>query len=282
MRNEKNSITAAPIPHSSFLIPHSDECVWLFAVREIKAGGKTVTRITAADVTEQNKAAMILRDRHIELESQRQRLKTCVENIEDICRSEELIRVKTEIHDAQNHKLILLLQYLRYGELPDSTSFGDLKASILRGTYAKGEMSADPQAMLDIIVDQHESIGVKINVTGNLPPERDIALVLVQILQEAAANSVTHGYANEVYTQFTENEKEYTMRVTDNGTRLVTYTKEGSGIAGMRRIVETLGGTLGISTDPRFTVTAEIPVISAGRARMPFIVILSEAKNPDP
>ena len=114
--------------------------------------------------------------------------------------------------------------------------------------------------MLDIIVDQHESIGVKINVTGKLPPERDIALVLVQILQEAAANSVTHGYANEVYTQFTENENEYTMRVTDNGTRLVTYTKEGSGIAGMRRIVETLGGTLGISTDPRFTVTAEIPV----------------------
>jgi signal transduction histidine kinase len=243
----------------SYLYRFADN-VWLFTICDIQAGRKIVTRITAADVTEQNKAAIILKDRNVELESRRQRLKAFVENIEQICRAEELLRIKTEIHDVQNKKLILLLQYLRYGELPDSTSFDALKTGILQGTCANADMAVDPQAMLDIIVGQHESIGVKININGNLPPQREGAIALAQILQEAAANSVAHGYASEIHVRIMDNNGKYTMRVTDNGKRLVTDVKEGSGIAGMRRCAETCGGTLGISTAPCFTVTAQIPI----------------------
>jgi len=212
-------------------------------------------------VTEQNKAAVILKDRNDELESRRQRLKAFVENIEQICRSEELLRIKTEIHDIQNQKLILLLQYLRYGELPDSTSFNALRAGILHGKNSNSGMEADPQAMLDIIVGQHENIGVKIHINGTLPPERDRAVALAQILREAAANSVKHGYANEVHARITDNDSKYIMRVIDNGTRPAANIIEGSGIAGMRRCAETLGGKLHITASPRFTLTVTIPCV---------------------
>ena len=235
------------------------DSVWLFTVRDIQADRKIVTRITATDVTEQNKAAMILKDRNDELESRRQRLKVFVENIEQICRSEELLRIKTEIHDVQNQKLILLLQYLRYGELPDSTSFDALKTGIMHRTSENISMAADPQALLDIIVSRHESIGVNIHVDGKLPPERVIAIALTQILQEAAANSVKHGYANEIYVGILDNNVKYTMCVTDNGTRFAENIKEGSGVAGMRRRAETCGGKLEITTSPRFTLTVAIP-----------------------
>ena len=220
-----------------------------------------MTRITATEVTEQDKAAMILKERHEELELQQQKLKVFVANVEEICRSEEILRAKTEVHNTQNQKLITLLQYLRYGETPDSASFEFLKDSILSDTYAKADTAVDPRAILSIITNQYESMGIKICVDGNLPNEKDCALVFVQILQEAAANSVKHGYASELRVRITGNGSKYVMRVTDNGTRPVTYITEGVGITGMRRHAESVGGALGISTDPCFAVTAEIPVL---------------------
>ena len=246
-------------PNSSFLTPNSRESVWLFTVCDIQADRRTVTRITATDVTEQDNAALILKDRNDELEARRQRLKTLVENIEETCRSEELLRVKTEIHNAQNQKLIMLLQYLRYGELPDSTSFESLKDSILHDTYAKVDTTADPRVMLNIIISQHESMGIKIHINGNLPLENDIALVFVQIVQEAAANSVKHGYASEVHVRIMDNDDNYTMHINDNGTRIMTNTKEGSGIAGMRRQLAKVDGMLSIASTPGFTLTAVVP-----------------------
>ena len=255
----------------TIVIPHSEDAgagsylyrlpdsAWLFTAGEITAGRKTVTQVAAADVTGQNEAATILKDRQRELEQRQQNLKAFIENIDRLCRAEELLRVKKVIHDAQNQKLIRLLQYLRYGELPDDTSFEALKAGMLRGTYAQGDIVADPRAMLATMERQYGDIGVKIELMGNLPAEGDIALILVQILQEAAANAVTHGHANEVFARVTDGGSKYVMQVTDNGAQPVAEVKEGSGLAGMRRYAQGLGGSLDISASPRFTLTVTIP-----------------------
>jgi signal transduction histidine kinase len=92
-----------------------------------------------------------------------------------------------------------------------------------------------------------------------MPPEQDTALALAQILQEATANAVMHGYANEVCADITDDGRCTAMRVTDNSTLPLYEITEGSGIAGMRLRAEKLGGSLSIDTSPRFTLTVNIP-----------------------
>ena len=232
--------------------------VWLFATAEVEG---EVVRLTAMDVTEQDRAAATLKERHKELQVQRERLRVLVDNIEENCRAEELLRIKTGIHDAQNHKLIMLLQYLRYGELPKGTSFAELKASLLPSLRADADMEADPQATVDALAAQYERAGVKIHINGALPQDRETAAAFAQILMEAAANAVKHGYASEVYADITngaDGGHAAAISITDNSTLPPRQIREGSGIASMRRQAEKLGGTIEIQSLPRFTVTAQI------------------------
>jgi signal transduction histidine kinase len=232
---------------------------WLFTVRKIRTGNRYVTQLTAADVTEQNRENLVLRQKHKELENQHEQLKILVRNIEKTCRGRELLRIKAGIHDKQNEKLTSLLQYIRYEQLPDGESFATIKESVLNSLAKTGTETADPKPMLEAMINQYGSVDVKIKLTGDLPPEQDIAIAFVQILQEAVANAVTHGYANEVYGEITGDSTCAVMRVTDNSPFQKEEIREGSGIAGMRRCSETLGGGLTIETTPRFALSVSIP-----------------------
>ena len=238
--------------------PHSNDGEWLFTIMEKKIGGRLVAQLTATDITEQNRVNLILREKQTELESQQDKLKSFLENIEENSRTGELLRIKTELHAEQNEKLAVLLQYLRYGQTRNGESPAIAGASILRGAKKMETASAQPEVLLDAIATQYESIGVKIIVTGELPFERDIAAALVQILREAAANAVMHGVASEIHAEIATDVNEISMRVTDNSGLPPKELREGSGIAGMRSCAEKLGGSLEISTVPRFTVAVKI------------------------
>ena len=65
--------------------------LWLVTASDIYLGKRAVTRVTASDVTEQDHAAAVLRERSAELERRREHLNALVEDIEEICRAEELL-----------------------------------------------------------------------------------------------------------------------------------------------------------------------------------------------
>ena len=267
--NGKLFLETAVIPNAEhtgldsylYRIGDRNESVWLFTVRELIAGGKTVTRLTAADVTEQDSIITVLRRKQTVLKDRQEQLWAFVNNIEEICRTEELLRIKNELHDAHNTKLATLLQYLHYGELPAGESFDDLRESVLRGMKEPETVPASEET-LNVLIEHYGRKGVNLRKTGSLPPEQDIAFAFIQIFREAVANAVIHGYANEVTTEITYDDDTVTMSVTDNGAASPKAIKEGGGVTNMRRQIEKLGGTLEISVVPRFTITATVPVAS--------------------
>lgn len=241
----------------SYLFRLSDS-VWLFSVSNIL--GKKITRLIAANVSEQDREIRLLEEKREELDNRQQQLKNFVMDIERISRFEYLLRFKADMHDVYNTKLTTLLQYIRYGYLPEGESFDTLSESVLHGINEIE--TVPPNSMLKVLVCQYERKGVRIQLTGELPPEQDAALALVQILQEAVANSITHGYANEVYADILDDNSTCSMRVTDNSLLHPKEIHEGGGIAGMRQRAEKLGGSLEIYAIPRFTVTAKVSRIS--------------------
>jgi signal transduction histidine kinase len=245
--------------HSPNFLCKTEDGEWLFFIREIIIGGRLVTQLTATDITEQNRGNLILREKQIELESQQDKLKSFIEDLEEYSRTEELLRIKTEIHDEQNEKLAVLLQYLRYEKMPDGESLAALRTGILRGAKKIETASSQPESLLEAITAQYESIGVKIIITGKLPFERDISAALVQILREATANSVIHGIADEVYVEITMDVNSVSMRVTDNSNLPTKVIREGNGIAAMRSRADKLGGTLTAEAVEGFMLFVMIP-----------------------
>jgi len=238
----------------------SDDTAWLFATEEIKINKKDVIRLTAADMSEQHRANILSREKQVVLKTRQEQLKIFIKNIEEISRTEELFRIKTEAHDAQNKKLTVLLRYLRNGEYPDRETLATLGESLLESIQKNIEISENPQAELDIFINIYEQAGIYIRLTGDLPSDKNTASVMLYVLREAAANAVIHGYADKIYVWFMYNDGKCVMRVTDNSTQLLIKITEGGGIAGMRRQLEKVGGKLYINTSPRFTLTAVIPI----------------------
>jgi len=238
---------------------HVVDSVWQFTIKEIRLGKMPITQITADDVTEQYRENLLLQKKHLELNAHQAQLNVFARNIEENCRSENLLRIKTELHDAHNTKLTALLQYLRYGELPEGETFDEIRKSVLRGTENPKAMAASPSYMIETIVNHYGRIGVKIHIRGELPLDRDIALAFVQIFQEATVNSIAHGYANEIYAEISHNDKNFVMRITDNSTLSEKEIKEGGGIASMRRQTEKLSGCLTVGYMPGFTLSASVP-----------------------
>ena len=244
------------------------ESAWLFSVETILLGKVPVTRMTADDVTEQERAGLALRREQETLKTRHEQLKTLVGSIKEISRSEELLRIRNETHDAQNKKLTLLLRYLRHGKWPDPQTFSEISAELQRGLLHAGAEPAHPRDALSALIRCYRQAGIELRVYGDLsgelpgrlPYDFRTAHALVRILREATANAVIHGYANRVYARITEEDGRITMRVTDNSRqRPSAKPREGGGVANMRRRAESLGGTLSIDTARRFILTVTIP-----------------------
>ena len=236
---------------------------WLYTTKEIRVDGKTAIRLTAADVTDLDRINKLLHEKHLDLKEQEKQLKDLAGDLEEIARSEELLRVKAEAHNAENRKLTLLLQHLRHGGQFDKEIFSELGES-LRSSIVPEQAPKVPSDEMEVLIDTYEKAGIHIQTAGELPENRDIASALVYILREAAANAVIHGYAEKIFVSFETYNNNSIMCVTDNLTRRPSVVREGSGITGMRRRLEKLDGKLDIETSPEFKLSVTIPLERRG------------------
>ena len=243
----------------NYLYHVSDGSVWLFTVRDISVGRKTVIQLTATDVTDQDAANTLLKEKQIQLETQSRQLKDIIDNIEEIRHTEELVRAKTDIHDLMGQKLTLLLRPLRHGEWPTDNALSVIKEGLSYDIMKTTEPPKNPQTELHTVIKAFNRSGVKLTVTGKLPDDKDAALVMVQILREATANAVIHGYASEIRAEITHGETETKMCITNDCVLPHNPIKEGGGITGMRQRLAKIGGRLEIEASPDFMLTVTIP-----------------------
>jgi signal transduction histidine kinase len=113
-----------------------------------------------------------------------------------------------------------------------------------------------------------EVTGIAVSVEwGNIKPDYGPAInrVLMRIIQEAFTNSIRHGKATHILMHFWEFPQGFTMTVTDNGIGSSNIVK-GIGLAGMEERLESVGGSLAVSSPPEggFRLKITIPLVNKG------------------
>ena len=232
-----------------------DQTVWTFELYLINRKGQKLALLTASDTTQRWKAAQQLWQKNRELEQRHQELNTLLENLENICKTEETIHAKSRVHDVLGQRISLLLRALREHRQPDE---------VLLRSFAQGlpkeltELSADTSYSLDTLVKAFQGLGVTIQVEGSLPPKEDVARSFAEIAAEAVTNAVRHGYASEVKITIENRQHRWTMDITDSGIPPAQIS-EGGGLTGMRRKAQRLGGKFSYEISPHFTIHLSIP-----------------------
>ncbi len=188
-------------------------------------------------------------------------------------RVEERLRIAHDMHDILGHHLSALHLNL---ELASHQAQGEVCNTIGTARSLARALLNDVKALVrtasdDAPVDFRQEIQQlacdlprpKLHVS--LPPELPIAdlptnRALFRVVQEIITNTIQHRDAENLWLAIEQEEDHIRLTARDDG-EAGLYITEGFGLAGMRRRLEELGGTLraGPATSGGFEVRAELP-----------------------
>lgn len=117
----------------------------------------------------------------------------------------------------------------------------------------------DPYAEIKSLCEIFSSVGVTIDIEGDMPDDRTKANLIADILRESVTNAVRHGFATEIKAMIEVADGAYRLLVHNNGYAPQAPIVEGSGISGMRRKVEQIGGILDVDSGPQFALMVRLP-----------------------
>lgn len=234
-----------------------DQTAWMFTKSELHIHHKKYIQLTATDITLRWDMTERLQRQEQALQHKGEQLKQAIAGLHTLCRQRETQRAKMRAHDILGERLALLLQAVRNGESLDSDMLLSLRGLI--DELKAGPGAPCPQGELNTMQQAFGTIGVEVALDGELPPDNEAAMLLVDIIREGVSNAVRHAYATRVAVRISRGNGSWQLVLTDNGQPPRGRITEGGGISGMRRRVEQQGGALDIAPLPRFELTVDLP-----------------------
>ena len=231
----------------------ADGAVWQFAQGAIAINGKHYMELYALDITSHWNLTAQFAMKKTALNAHKLHLLEMLGNIEESRYQKELQEQKTRVHDVLGQRIAMLQRALREEHMPAvDLLISDIDRLMQELRSAETAPPEHVFANLDAIFRE---IGVDLCLEGSLPKRIDIACCMNAVIRESVTNAVRHGFASKVKARCEKTAEGWNLTITNDG-RKPERLIEGGGIAGMRKRVEALGGTLCISIEPQFTVAA--------------------------
>ena len=210
---------------------------------------------------------------HQELECAHQELQALGPVLDQGSRNAERVRMSRELHDATGHRLTALALQL---EVASHTADGSVRGRIETAQRVVRELIDDMHRIVTA-VDLTDSEGLAAalrELARNFPrplvhlalPEHlhigdaERAHVLLRCSQEILTNSARHSGAQNLWLEITQTDGELHLRARDDGT-VASGLQAGSGLRGMQRRFQGLGGTLRYESAPQggLEILASLP-----------------------
>ena len=188
-------------------------------------------------------------------------------------RMEERLQIAQDLHDSLGHHLIALGLHL---ELASHKSEGAARSAVRSAQVIARTVLQEVKAIVSSwrndrpvdfpremrqLADELPHPKLHINCASDLAfPDARTGRALLRTVQEIVTNAIRHGAAQNVWIDIERGERSVRLAARDDG-HSAGVVAEGLGLAGMRRRMEELGGTLsaGRSVAGGFEVHAELP-----------------------
>lgn len=212
--------------------------------------------IITFDITEVYELHQKLNEQNRKLEENNKKILLSIDNIEELEKEKNLLKLKNKYHDILGQNLSILQQYLNKENITQE-NFEEIKFMIQK-MFIDIEDTDDTNANLENLIKIHKKNGTDIIIDGKLPQNKETAKVFFEIIREATTNAIRHAGSSKVCVNIKETLEETYMIITNDGRKSNEFITENQGIKDMRRKVEKLGGMFYISTVPEFSVNISI------------------------
>ena len=212
--------------------------------------------IITFDITEEYKLHQKLNGQNKKLKENNKKILLSIDNIEELEKEKNLLKLKNKYHDILGQNLSILQQYLNKENITQE-NFEEIKFMIQK-MFIDIEDTDDTNANLENLIEIHKKNGTYIIIDGKLPQNKETAKVFFEIIREATTNAIRHAGSSKVFVNIKETLEETYMIITNDGRKSNEFITENQGIKDMRRKVEKLGGMFYISTVPEFSVNISI------------------------
>ena len=212
--------------------------------------------IITFDITEVYKLHQKLNEQNKKLKENNKKILLSIDNIEELEKEKNLLKLKNKYHDILGQNLSILQQYLNKENISQE-NFEEIKFMIQK-MFIDIEDTDDTNANLENLIKIHKKNGTDIIIDGKLPQNKETAKVFFEIIREATTNAIRHAGSSKVFVNIKETLEETYMIITNDGRKPNEFITENQGIKDMRRKVKKLGGMFYISTVPEFSVNISI------------------------
>ena len=212
--------------------------------------------IITFDITEEYKLHQKLNGQNKKLKENNKKILLSIDNIEELEKEKNLLKLKNKYHDILGQNLSILQQYLNKENISQE-NFEEIKFMIQK-MFIDIEDTDDTNANLENLIKIQKKNGTDIIIDGKLPQNKETAKVFFEIIREATTNAIRHAGSSKVFVKIKETLEETYMIITNDGRKSNEFITENQGIKDMRRKVKKLGGMFYISTVPEFSVNISI------------------------
>lgn len=211
--------------------------VWLLKIYNNK-------EIVVIDVTDLYTLNEKLEQQNKEQREYNNKILKALDNIEEINKSKNLIKLKNEFHDLLGHRLSLFKAYLNTSQI----NLKDIKFMI-NNLFYEDNSEESPSNKLSKLVNIYSVLGISININGKIS-NNNLGSIYFEIIREAVTNAIMHGSSKNIDINIYDNE----MIISNDGEKPKKEIHENEGIKGMRRKLNDIGGTLFVDTIDKFTL----------------------------
>ena len=243
----------------TYLFP--DGKAWRYRQSEVKASdGVTYTEAVFSDITELYNKNLELKAQIKQLNAISRELKWLSDNALILTREKEVLSAKTKLHDDMGAGLIAIRHILHHNRTEEEANAMDLfrqAVSTIKydNAYPRG------RSELDRFLHDAEAIGIKVNLSGDLPEQEELRRVMILAMRECLTNSVRHAGATTIHITVEKKGDSVSVKITNDGRSPESEVVPKGGLHNLYRHIIDFGGTMEIQSKPSFALTVVLPVI---------------------
>ena len=243
----------------TYLFP--DGKAWRYRQSEVKASdGATYTEAVFSDITELYNKNLELKAQIKQLNAISRELKWLSDNALILTREKEVLSAKTKLHDDMGAGLIAIRHILHHNRTEEEANAMDLfrqavSAIKYDNAYPRG------RSELDRFLHDAKAIGIKVNLSGDLPEQEELRHVMILAMRECLTNSVRHAGATTIHITAEKKGDSVSVKITNDGRSPETEVVPKGGLHNLYRHIMDCGGTMEIQSKPSFALTVVLPVI---------------------
>ena len=236
-----------------------DGKAWQYSENEVTTSdGKVYTEAVFSDVTELYEKRQELHRQSGELKKMYRELKTLSENVQEMAREQEILNMKSRLHDQMNMGVVAIRKMLRQNTTSEENAAAVVQ--FRRAIQVLQEENAYPQDDVAEFIRDAAVSGIQVKITGDLPETEETLHLLLPVMREACVNAARHADAAILHVDAEQTPDAFTLRMTNDGKQPEKEITPQGGLVDLCKIITEAGGRMEFRSQPVFELTVTLPV----------------------